>query len=68
MERVPNEDEIFKRMYERRVLIETIMKQRSSIVGHLLCHSNWFTTQIRGMIVGLSGRGRAKQVNMDGVK
>ena len=37
-------------------------------VGVLLCHSNWFTTLIKGMIEERSVIGTPRQEYMDGVK
>lgn len=42
-ERVPT-DEVLKRLCEIRTLTGTGVERRSSMVSHLLHHSNWFTT------------------------
>ena len=46
-ERVPN-DEVLKRVDERRTLIGTIGERRASTVGHMLRYSDWFTALIKG--------------------
>ena len=51
-----------------RILIETIVERTRSIVGHLVCHSNWFNTLIEWMIEGHSGRGRPRQEYMAEIK
>ena len=50
MERVPN-NEVLKRVGEKRTLIGSIVERRSSVVGHLLRGSP--------LIEGRSGKGKA---------
>ena len=40
---------VLRRLDERRILSKTIAKSRSSMIGHLIRHSNWFTTMIKGI-------------------
>ena len=66
-ERVPN-NEVLRRMGEKKMLIASIVETRSNIIGFLLRHSNWFSTLIEGMIKGRSGRASPRQEYVDGVK
>ena len=59
-ERVLNDD-VLRKAGVKSILTGSIVERRSNIVDHLLCHSNWFTTLIEGMIEGRSRKGRFRQ-------
>ena len=46
---------VLNRVDERRSVNETIAERISSMVGHLVRHSNWFITLIEGIFEGHSG-------------
>lgn len=53
---------------QRRTLFKTIQERRSSLIGYLLRHSNWFTTLIEEITEGRSGREKPRQKYMDEIK
>ena len=42
------DDEILKRVGEKRTSIVSIVESSNNMVGYLIRHSNWFTTLIEG--------------------
>ena len=49
MERVPNDD-ILKSVIKKRTLSGNTVDRKTTIVGHMLRNSIWFTTPIEGII------------------
>ena len=61
-------DEVLKSGGEERTAIGSVVQRRSNMVGHVLRHSNWLNTLVEGMTEGRGGRGKPRQVYMDGAK
>lgn len=64
---MPNDD-VLKRVDEKRILINTTAERRSSMVAYLVRHSNWFTTLIEEMMDGRSGKCRFREEYKDEIQ
>jgi hypothetical protein len=62
-DQVTNE-ELYKRINEKRTIWTTIVERRKKWIGHLIRNNKWITTIIEGKIEGKSVRGRPGQSYM----
>ena len=57
IDRVRNE-EVLRRVGEKRSLLKTLRKRRDNLVGHILRHDGLMKTIVEGQVEGKKGKGR----------
>ena len=67
IDRVSNE-EVLRRVGEKRSLMKTLTRRRNNLVGHILRHDGLMKTIVEGQVDGKNGKGRPRIKYMEQVK